>query len=133
MYKNSDLRTTLLHERASLEQRLRHVNFLLQSEGMSSSCYSSSTCLDQSVKNGASYVDSFSDTIGLAPESGRFLLFLLALLFIYVRGRAIFHAVVVLLLSSSVTAWALSRRLSRSLRTFLRYQLEDQRQSRSQR
>lgn len=100
-------KSALLRERASLEQRLSHVNCLLQNDG--GALPSSAACRSDHH----SRVDGFGEIIGLAPESGRFLLFLIAVAFIYARGRDIAHAIGVLLISSSVTVWACWRRLFR--------------------
>ena len=111
----SELRTALLQERTSLEQRLQHVNVLLQNDGIPSAVSlprAASSCQPNAQPN-VLRIDTFGETIGLAPESGRFVLFVFAIAFVYARGRAFVHTVGVLIMYSIVTSAMLLRRLSR--------------------
>ncbi|KAL3926471.1 MAG: hypothetical protein SGPRY_003281, partial [Prymnesium sp.] len=100
------LRHTLLQERSALEDRLRHVNQLIQNERPPIGAFANQTLA-------ASPVDAFADAIGIDSSTFRLISLLVLLFLIWAHGRSIVHGVSVLTLSCMITSWAMVRRFLR--------------------
>mmetsp|Transcript_30738 Transcript_30738/g.64468 ORF Transcript_30738/g.64468 Transcript_30738/m.64468 type:complete len:118 (-) Transcript_30738:302-655(-) len=93
---------SLIKERAALEERLRHINTLIQGRAPP-------TLRSQQNTAGVASFDSFADSIGLEPSTVRLVLLVSLILFLCMRGRAISRAVGVLLITSLINVWAMGR------------------------
>ena len=112
----SPLRRALLQERAALEERLQHVNSLLQQENVPSAAMALTSPLTISNNTTLGTVELLSASIGVTPEMLRLTLLVMTIAYLWFHGRALVRHCALLLTVGTVTIWSYGRRFSRALK-----------------